>query len=52
MDALKVQFLVFVFLCFVVMLANVAADSSKYIDWTVVATRMIIRNQRKFGICL
>ena len=38
MDTLKVQFSVFVFLCFVVLFANVAAERSKYIDWIVAAT--------------
>lgn len=38
MGALKVQFSVFIFLCFLVMLANVAPDRSKYINRIVVAT--------------
>lgn len=38
MGALKVQFSVFIFLCFLVMLANVASDRSKYINRIVVAT--------------
>lgn len=38
MDALKVQFSVFIFLCFLVMLANMASDRSKCINRTVVVT--------------
>lgn len=38
MDALKAQFSVFIFLCFLVMLANMASDRSKCINRTVVVT--------------
>lgn len=38
MDAIKVQFSMFIFLCFLVMLANAASDRSKYINRIVVAT--------------
>lgn len=38
MDALKVQFSVFIFRYFPVMLANAVSDRSKYINRIVVAT--------------
>lgn len=54
MDALKVQFSMFIFLCLLVMLANVASDRIKDINRIIVATHsyMIARSQRKFEICL
>lgn len=54
MDDLKDQFSMFIFLCFLIMFANVASDRSKYIIRIVVATHsyMIAKNPIKFEICL
>lgn len=52
-NLLKVQFPVFIFLCFIVMLAKAASDRSKYINRiavTILIRIWLLETKRKLGI--